>query len=136
VLTVVYEDARTPVVDLAVYEGPAALHGMNPLSVAVTGTRGAPVEIGLAAWDGDPGLPGDALLLGDATLVDNVGRGTAAGAIECLGLPIPCRWNTLGVDIATARSPLAGPVAAVTVRAGLDPLDVGVLAVAVPSPPS
>jgi RNA polymerase sigma factor (sigma-70 family) len=129
-LLVAYEDATASTTDLAVYAGPLPLHGDATLTVRA-GQPHSRAQVGLVAWDGDRNLTGDELRLGGTALgpPDNVASSTTQTAVECARAPVGCRWNTLGVDVATYGGTV-DPSGNATLRAGDDPFDVGVLAIA------
>jgi hypothetical protein len=58
-----------------------------------------------------------------------VASSTTQTAVECARAPVGCRWNALGVDVATYGGTV-DPSGNATLRAGDDPFDVGVLAIA------
>jgi RNA polymerase sigma factor (sigma-70 family) len=134
-LTVVYADANTPDRDLAVFTGPVSLTGQRSLSVTAS-SSGEPVEVGLAAWEGDRTLDGDRLRLDDQPLGDpeNALASRAAGALECGGTPAAgCGWHTFGVDVGQHQGTgLDGGM--VSLHTERDLVEIGVLVLAVDSP--
>ncbi|GHJ50278.1 hypothetical protein Cs7R123_76200 [Catellatospora sp. TT07R-123] len=129
-LTVVYAHDRAPHAEAAVYLGPRAGHGDDDATVALG--PGGQVKIGLALWDGDLGMDGDSLYIGDAQVgvAGNLagGRNTSAAALACRPDPARCTWRTPGVDVLWLGAP-AAPGSTARLRTGGDPLEVGVLAV-------
>lgn len=124
-LTVVYRQAGGPAKEAAVYEGLAEPRGDATVSVDIP--HGGGVDVGYTLWDGDRTLTGDTLAVG-GEVVANVGRGRSESALEGED------WNTLGVDVAVCRAETGAEPTHATIHAGNDPLEVGVLAVAAPSP--
>jgi RNA polymerase sigma factor (sigma-70 family) len=129
-LAIVYADPTAPITDLAVYAGPLPLRRGGEVVVRAA-DPGRRVEVGLAVWDGDRTLTGDGLWLGDAALgdEDNIAASRVGSAVECGGTPVGCPWHTLGVDVAV-HAGRADRTGLATLRAGDDPIEVGVLAVA------
>jgi RNA polymerase sigma factor (sigma-70 family) len=137
-LTVVYADPDAPRRDLAVFADPVLLSDARDLSVTAS-APGGEVEVGLVGWEGDRTLTGDGLALDGRPLgdPDNLAASRAAGALECGDTPPEaCRWHTFGVDVARhqGRAGTGPDGGTVTLRAGQDRMQLGVLALAVGEP--
>jgi hypothetical protein len=130
-LTVMYEGG-TAAREVAVFTGPVPLSEQRSLSVTA-GTTDEQVEVGLVGWEGDRTLTGDQLLLAGQPLgePENALASRAAGALECGGEPAAsCGWHTFGIDVGQYRGTGSGG-GAVSLRSARDPLDIGVLVLAV-----
>lgn len=127
-LTVVYEQPKAPLAEVAVQLGPVQLSTAAD-AVVVRVDPGARVEVSLAVWDGDRSLRGDTLRLGaqDLGAPGNVGQGVSPSAHAVACPSAGCVWRTPGLDVQRleGRSDRAGNL---TLRPGNDPLDLALLA--------
>ena len=126
-ITVVYAEPGAAAKETAVYEGLAQPRAGGTLSVDVP--HGGDVQVGYTLWDGDRMLTGDDLTIGGISMGDgNIGRSTTTSALE------GDTWHTYGVDVGDCRAATGDGPAPVVVSTGMDPMEIGVIAVAAPLP--
>ncbi len=122
-LVVVVADGG-PARHVAVLDGYQAVKS-GPAATPVYGTPGARAKVAFVGWEGDRGVAGDRLRLGDQALGgDNVASSTADGT--------PAGWNTFGVDahVFDTRMPAGQDQPSVTATGAGDAWYLGVLALA------
>lgn len=113
-----------PLRHIAVIDGFAAV-ASGTISIPVYGSPGSPAKLAFIGWEGDRGLTGDQLALGERWLGgDNLASSTADGT--------PDGWNTFGVDarLFDTRMPTGSGGPAVAAKSTRDTWFLGVLAIA------
>lgn len=105
-LVVVHTDPAAPTRTVLVFDGQARSGDGDAPELAIGGYRaGGTASVGLVAFDGDAGLPGDRLLVGDTPVgdatnpVDNVANSTISHGGAPVGGRLPVTTNTFGVDV-------------------------------------
>lgn len=79
-----------PARDVTVLEGVHPLHGSASVTVPLYGLSKESTRLAFIGWEGDRGLTGDQLRLGEQLLDDNVASSRTDGTAQ--------GWNTYGVD--------------------------------------
>ncbi len=130
-LVVVYDDPTAPVDQVTVFDGFAqVVKGGQPQSFTVVPRASGQARIGTVAWEGDLGIPGDAISLDGTDLVPQGGTQDSTNVMDSSAAGALGPSNTFGTDVdsfGTTVATTGNPV--VTARTTGDTYFLGVLTV-------
>lgn len=126
-LILVTEDTGAPK-NVVVFDGFMLINQNSTFTAEVYGKAGSTAQIAMIGWEGDRGITGDEIRLGNSALgaTDNIAQSRADGTSP--------GWNTFGVDARkfTATMPTNPKDQSVTVKTAGDVWILSALAVATP----